>query len=75
MRRRVLAAPAIARLAEHADRFFPDRAAFTAYLNRLGIAALGVRPDPIIVATEGALWGSVKAHGFLPNTEIGRAHV
>jgi hypothetical protein len=70
MRRRVLAAPAIARLAEHADRFFPDRAAFTAYLNRLGIAALGVRPDPIIVATEGALWGSVKAHGFLPDTVI-----
>jgi transposase IS66 family protein len=70
MRRRVLAAPAIARLAEHADRFFPDQAAFSAYLDRLGIAALGVKPDPVMVATEGALWGSVKAHGFLPNTVI-----
>jgi hypothetical protein len=24
----------------------------------------------VLIATEGALWGSVKAHGFLPNTVI-----
>src|SRR5712692_4993704 len=36
----------------------------------LGIAALTVNPDPVLIATEGALWGSVKAHGFLPNTVI-----
>src|SRR6202163_4689661 len=24
----------------------------------------------MLIATEGALWGSVKAHGFLPNTVI-----
>jgi hypothetical protein len=23
-----------------------------------------------VIATEGALWGSIKAHGFLPNTVI-----
>src|SRR5258708_25617968 len=41
-----------------------------AHLDRLGISALTVNPDPVTVATEGALWGSVKAHGFLPNTVI-----
>ena len=34
-------------------------------LDELGIWALKVNPDPVLIATEGALWGSVKAHGFL----------
>jgi len=70
MRQRALAGPVIARLAEHPDRFFPDQTAWTAHLERLGIAALKVNPDPVLIATEGALWGSIKAHGFLPNTVI-----
>ena len=48
----------------------PISAAWTAHLDQLGISALKVNPDPVMVATEGALWGSVKAHGFLPNTVI-----
>ena len=60
----------IARLAEHPDRCFADQQAWTAHLERLGISALKVNPDPLLIATEGALWGSVKAHGFLPNTVI-----
>ena len=70
MRERALAAPVIARLAEHPDRWFADREAWNGHLERLGIAALTVTPDPVLIATEGALWGSVKAHGFLPNTVI-----
>jgi len=70
MRQRALAGPVIARLAEHPDRFFADRAAWTAHLDRLGISALRGNPDPVMVATEGALWGGIKAHGFLPNTII-----
>ena len=70
MRQRALAGPLIARLAEHPDCFFPDRAAWSAHLDRLGISALKVTPDPVTIATEGALWGSVKAHDFLPNTVI-----
>ena len=65
-----LAAPVVRRLAEHPDRHFADRAAWTAHLERLGIAALEVTPDPVRVATEGALWASVRAHGFLPDTVI-----
>ena len=70
MRQRALAGPVVARLAEHPDRFFADRAAWTVHLDRLGISALNVNPDPVTIATEGALWGSVKAHDFLPNTVI-----
>ncbi len=70
MRQRALAGPVVARLAEHPDRFFADRAAWTAHLDQLGISALKVTPDPVTIATEGALWGSVKAHDFLPNTAI-----
>ncbi len=59
MRTRALAGPIIARLAEHADRTFADHAAFNAHLDRLGISALGVNPDPVLIATEGAVWGSI----------------
>ena len=70
MRRRALAGPVIARLAAHPDRTFADAAAWQAHLQQLGIAALEVTPDPVRIATEGALWGSVTAHGFLPDTVI-----
>jgi len=70
MRRRALAGPVIQRLAEHPDKHFADHAAWQAHLDRLGILALRVSPNPALIATEGALWGSIKAHGFLPDTVI-----
>jgi hypothetical protein len=70
MRERALAAHVIARLAEHPDRHFCDRKAWNAHLDALAITALKVNPDPVLIATEGALWGSVKAHGLLPDTVI-----
>ena len=70
MHQRALSGPVIARLAEHPERFFTSQVAWTAHLDRLGISALEVNPNPVMVATEGALWGSVKAHGFLPDTVI-----
>jgi hypothetical protein len=70
MRQRALSGPVIARLAEHPVQFFADQVAWTAHLAALGISALKVNPDPVTIATEGALWGSIKAHGFLPDTVI-----
>src|SRR5436305_2050582 len=70
MRRRSLAGSVIARLAEHAERHFADEAAWLRHLERLGIGALTVTPDPVKIATEGAVWGSIKAHGLLPDTVI-----
>jgi Transposase IS66 family len=65
MRERALAGPVIASLAAHAERHFVDGQAWTAHLRRLGIADLTVTPDPVRIATEGALFGSIRAHGFL----------
>ena len=70
MRQRALSGPVIARLAEHPVQLFADQATWSTHLDRLGISALKVNPDPVTVATEGALWGSIKAHGFLPDTVI-----
>ena len=70
MHQRALAGPVIARLAEHPDQAFADQAAWTAHLDWLGVLTLKVNPDPVMVATEGALWGSIKGHGFLPDTVI-----
>lgn len=70
MRGRSLAGPVIRRLADADDKRFADQAAWQAHLERLGITELKVTPDPVQVATEGALWGSVKAQGLLPDTVI-----
>ena len=57
-------------LAGHATTRFADRAAWTAHLTTLGITKLDVHPDPVRVATEGALWGSIAAQGLLDDTVI-----
>src|SRR5215218_866052 len=70
MRERGLSGLVTQQLATHPGRSFPDRAAWQAHLERLGISDLKVSPDPVRIATEGALWGAIKAHGFLPETVI-----
>src|SRR3954447_5459344 len=70
MRQRALAGSVIARLAEHAERHFPDEAAWLRHLERLGLTGSAVTPDPVRIATQGGGWGSIKAHGLLPDTVI-----
>jgi Transposase IS66 family len=70
MHSRALAGPIIRQLAAHETKSFADKAAWQAHLDRLAITALKVLPDPVLIATEGALWGSVKAHGLLRDTVI-----
>jgi hypothetical protein len=65
MREHDLAHPLIQRLATHERQVFADKTAWMAHLEQLGMTALTVIPDPVRVATEGALWGAVSAHGFL----------
>jgi Transposase IS66 family len=60
-----LAGPIVQRLATHAQRQFADDKAWMDHLEALGIVGLQVTPDPVRVATEGALWGAVNAHRFL----------
>ena len=70
MRKRSLSGAVIALLAEHGSKRFADEEAWMAHLERHGITALKVHPDPVRIATEGALWGSVVDHGFLREAVI-----
>jgi hypothetical protein len=65
MRKHSLPAPLLASLAAQTQTAFADQDAWLAHLERLGFTKLDVTPDPVRVATEGALWGSVQSHGFL----------
>ena len=67
---RNLSGPVIALLAEQGSKRFADEAAWTAHLEDLGITELKVLPDPVKIATEGALWGSVAGHGYLRDAVI-----
>jgi hypothetical protein len=75
MRERYLVGAVIEQLNGHAQKVFADEAEWSRHLDQLGISQLphagsGVHPDPIKIATEGALWGSIQAHGLLRNTVI-----
>ena len=65
MRGRALSAPLIACLAAQPETTFADQTAWSTHLDRLGFAALSTTPDPVLIATEGAQWGSIHAHRFL----------
>ena len=85
MRKHSLPAMLIARLAAEPETSFADREAWLAHLTRLGFTGLSVnpepadrhewhrfasRPDPVQIATEGALWGSVQSHGHLRDAVV-----
>jgi hypothetical protein len=70
MREHALAGPAIDRLAAHEAKRFADEPSWRAHLEALGLDRVDVTPDPVKIATEGALWGSVREHGLLPGTVI-----
>jgi hypothetical protein len=75
LRSRGLPGPLIACLAEAGETHFIDQAAWHAHLNRLGIVSsartgVAVIQDLVLIATEGAQWGSVHAHGFLRDAVV-----
>ena len=70
MRGRALAGAVAETLAAHPAKVFADAGVWAAHLAVLGIDRLAVTPDPVRIATEGALWGAIKAHGLLPDTVI-----
>ncbi len=70
MRGHGLSGQVIALLDAHPAKLFADAPAWAAHLARLGIGTLAVTPDPVQVATQGALWGAICHHGLLPGTVI-----
>jgi len=65
-----MAGPLVQLLADHERRIFADEKAWMLHLEQLGLTGLQVTPDPVRIATEGALWGAVTAHGFLCDAVI-----
>ena len=49
---------------------FGSEAEWTAHLAALGVTALRVAPDPVRLASEGALWGAIIAEDRLANSVI-----
>jgi len=70
MRGHSLSGQAVAQLDAHPAKQFADTSAWAAHLARLGIDTLEVTPDPVRVATEGALWGAIRDQGLLAGTVI-----
>ena len=70
MRARCLTGSVVALLARHPLQAFADAPAWAAHLASLGIDQLAVTPDPVRLATEGALWGAIHRHGLLASTVI-----
>ncbi len=70
MRKRNLSALVINKLAAHPARRFANEQAWRAHLAALGVTTLKVHPNPVLVATEGALWGAIADHGFLDDAVI-----
>ena len=65
MRGHGLSGEVVALLDAHPAKRFADTSAWSAHLARLGIDTLAVTPDPVQVATQGALWGAICHHGLL----------
>jgi hypothetical protein len=70
MRGRSLSGPVVEALAAHPVKQFADASAWRAHLAALGIGQLQVTPDPVLIATEGALWGAIHHHGLLDGTVV-----
>lgn len=70
MRLRSLSGPVIQLLAQADDKAFADHDAWLAHLDTLDISQLHVTPDPVRIATEAAIWGSIKSHGLLSDVVI-----
>ncbi len=65
MRGHGLSGQVVALLDAHPAKLSADAPAWSAHLARLGIDTLAITPDPVQIATEGALWGAICHYGLL----------
>jgi hypothetical protein len=70
MRQRGLPEATLAALERAGQTEFADAATFAAHLEALGLVDRAVSPDPIALATEGALWGAIRHLGLLEGTVV-----
>ena len=60
----------IGKFKEHEARIFSSAGDWERHLQVLGLSAMNVTPDPVLIASEGALWGAIHHQGLLPDTVI-----
>jgi transposase IS66 family protein len=70
MRDRQLPQAIIGKFADHEERIFSCPEAWERHLQALGLTDLRVTPDPVLIASEGALWGAIRHQGLLADTVI-----
>lgn len=70
MRQMSLPGGLIDALTAHPNKRFTREADWRAHLKALGFDKLKITPDPMKVATEGALWGAVNEQGLVKDTVI-----
>jgi hypothetical protein len=70
MKDRQLPQAVIDKFAAHDERMFSRSADWQRHLQALGLTDLKVAPDPVQIASEGALWGAIRHQGLLQDTVI-----
>src|SRR4029077_8170724 len=65
MKDRQLPQAIIDTFADHDERIFSCPEAWEQHLQALGLTGLNVTPDPVQIASEGALWGAIRPQGLL----------
>jgi len=70
MKERGLPLSTIGKFKEHKTQIFSSADDWERHLQALGLHELKVAPDPVLVASEGALWGAIHHQGLLPDTVI-----
>ena len=70
MSQRGLPKKLIDQLAEHEGHKFTDSDAWRTHLETLGFDKIKKHPDPVRIASEGAVWGRIHTMGLLENTVI-----
>jgi hypothetical protein len=70
MQGRNLSQIVIDKLAGHKERIFSRAEEWERHLGALGLADMKIAPDPVLIASEGALWGAIRHQGLLENAVI-----
>src|SRR5260370_40993121 len=60
----------IDKFADHKERIFSRPENWERHLQALGLTDLKVTPDPVLIASEAALWGAIRHQGLLQDTVV-----
>ena len=70
MKGRSLSQIVVDKLAGHERRVFSSPKQWERHLRALGLTDLKVAPDPVTIASEGALWGAIRHQGLLKDAVV-----